>query len=426
MNSQKSAIDIGEITTQELSVQLDNPDSILLDIRPSAAYNGWQLQEEVRGGHIRGAVSFPCGWVKGLSTSDLKSLLSSKKVSSKKNNVVYGYLNDDCAEIADLLWNAGIRNISIYDAGLQEWAAEPNLPMQYLEKFSKLVHAKWIAELISRERIRYEPEFDPKIFEVGWEAIEEYKAGHIPGAMYLELSRIEPPPAMNIISDDDLLDFLLSQGIRRDSTVILYARNTMAAARAANILMFAGVKDVRILDGGFDAWVEAGFEIETFVQEPTPAEGFGGIMPGHPEYIIDMEGVKALLVDDRGVLVSVRSWEEYIGEKSGYDYIQAKGHITGAVWGYSGSDPYQLQDFRNPDNTMRSYHEIESNWREVNITPDRKIAFYCGSGWRASEAFFYAYLMGWENIAVYDGGWLEWSRDQSNPISQGAPQDRRG
>jgi thiosulfate/3-mercaptopyruvate sulfurtransferase len=150
-------------------------------------------------------------------------------------------------------------------------------------------------------------------------------------------------------------------------------------------------------------------------------EDFGREIPAHPEYIIDMDGAKALLADDQGLLVSLRSWDEYIGKTSGYDYIQARGHIAGAVWGYSGSDAHQLQDYRNHDNTMRSHHEIEANWGRAGITSDKKVAFYCGTGWRASEAFFYAHLMGRRNIAVYDGGWLEWSQNDENPIEQGKP-----
>jgi thiosulfate/3-mercaptopyruvate sulfurtransferase len=72
---------------------------------------------------------------------------------------------------------------------------------------------------------------------------------------------------------------------------------------------------------------------------------------------------------------------------------------------------------------MREYHEIEVFWRDVGITPDKRVAFYCGTGWRASETFFYAHLMGWPSVSVYDGGWYEWSRDESNPIESGVPQE---
>jgi thiosulfate/3-mercaptopyruvate sulfurtransferase len=82
-----------------------------------------------------------------------------------------------------------------------------------------------------------------------------------------------------------------------------------------------------------------------------------------------------------------------------------------------------MQNYSNMDNTMREYHEIEVFWSDVGITPDKRVAFYCGTGWRASETFFYAHLMGWPSVSVYDGGWYEWSRDESNPIESGVPQE---
>ena len=85
-----------------------------------------------------------------------------------------------------------------------------------------------------------------------------------------------------------------------------------------------------------------------------------------------------------------------------------------------------MQHYRSPDNSMREYHEIERNWRAAGITPNKQIGFYCGTGWRASEAFFDAYLLGWENAAVFDGGWFEWSLDESNPIEFGEPVNGEG
>jgi 3-mercaptopyruvate sulfurtransferase SseA len=84
-----------------------------------------------------------------------------------------------------------------------------------------------------------------------------------------------------------------------------------------------------------------------------------------------------------------------------------------------------MQHYRNVDNTMRAYPEIAANWEEAGISADKWLAFYCGTGWRASETWFYAYLMGWPRIAVYDGGWLEWSQDPiNNPIEVGEPPPR--
>jgi thiosulfate/3-mercaptopyruvate sulfurtransferase len=343
----------------------------------------------------------------------LKTLLQSKGVLPEKSIVIYGYKEDDCSILAELLRSFGFQKVFIYEAGLQEWAADASLPMDRLANYEKLVYPGWVKRHISDGKV--------KLFEVSHEGFEGYQVGHIPGAVHFDLGLIECAPDWNVCADDDLLKILLAVGITHKSQVVLYGRNTMAAARAANVLMYAGVEDVRILDGGWDAWLKAGYEMETGVVQPAPVEDFGREIPAHPEYIIDMDKARALLADDQGLLVSLRSWDEYIGKTSGYDYIQAKGHIAGAVWGYSGSDAHQLQDYRNHDNTMRSHHEIEANWGRAGITSDKKVAFYCGTGWRASEAFFYAHLMGRRNIAVYDGGWLEWSQDDANPIERGAP-----
>jgi thiosulfate/3-mercaptopyruvate sulfurtransferase len=82
-----------------------------------------------------------------------------------------------------------------------------------------------------------------------------------------------------------------------------------------------------------------------------------------------------------------------------------------------------MENYRNIDHTIREYHEVGDIWARDDITPDKHIAFYCGTGWRGSEAFFNAYFMGWPKISVYDGGWMEWSSDPNNPIATGVPEE---
>jgi thiosulfate/3-mercaptopyruvate sulfurtransferase len=222
--------------------------------------------------------------------------------------------------------------------------------------------------------------------------------------------------------------------------VILYGRDTegqanekwpgrragqIAATRAAAILTYAGVSDVRVLDGGYDHWVRAGLPLGTVANRPVPAERFGLPIPVRPEVLVDIDEAKAILADpDGSALVSVRTWREHIGAVSGYNYIGPAGRIAGDVWGNCGSDAYHMQHYRTIDNTMRPYPEIAANWAAAGITPDRRVAFYCGTGWRASETWFYAHLMGWDRIAVYDGGWLDWSNDPvSNATEVGEPRD---
>jgi len=409
------------ISTLELSQRLIDPELVVVDVRPMAAYNGWTLQREVRGGHIRGAISFPISWTEGVASTDLLPLLNSKGITPEKTVVIYGYGEDESATMAKTLRELGFSDVCTYDSGLAQWAADDSLPMARLANYEKLVHPQWVDRLISGENPEKYPGRGFVVFEVSSGEYEKYRAGHIPGAVHFDTNAIEKKPTWNRVSDRELEDILCAHGITHEKTVVLYSKNRSAATRVASILMYAGARDVRLLDGGFEAWTAAGYDVETKTHEPLPVETFGPTIPAYPEYILDTDEVRALLAHDEAVLVSVQSWSEYVGETSGYTYMQRKGHIAGALWGHPGSEPQGMEHYRNVDDTMRSYREIESVWRDGGITSDRRVIFYCGTGWRASEAFFCAYLMGWPDISIYDGGWLEWSLDESRRIEVGIP-----
>ena len=424
------------ISTAELAQQLLNLTLVVIDVRPMAAYNGWKLQGEARGGHIRGAIPFPLSWIDAVKAAELNTLLESKGITRDKTIVAYGYTRDEGSAMIRRLTDLGYQNVLVYKASLAEWAAHDNLPMDRLANYESLVHPEWVHGLIDGRSARTSSDKGFAILHVSCGEPADYERGHIPGAMHLETNALESAPSWNRLPDKDLEAALLAHGITHEKTIVLYgsvsnpdagrsqagqAAGQIAAARAAAILMYAGVEDVRLLNGGFDAWVSAGYEVETQGHQPNPAEAFGARVPGRPDMIIDIEEAKALLRDPGSVLVSMRSWPEFIGQTSGYDDIGPRGRIAGAVWGHAGSDAYHMQHYRNVDHTMRNYHEIDARWRDAGITPDKRVAFYCGTGWRASEAFFCAHLMGWEHVAIYDGGWREWSQDASNPIEMGEP-----
>jgi 3-mercaptopyruvate sulfurtransferase SseA len=182
-----------------------------------------------------------------------------------------------------------------------------------------------------------------------------------------------------------------------------------AAARAAHLMMVAEVQDVRLLDGGLNAWLTAGQPAVGGEAHRYPlATSFGGAFPANPHRLMDLAQVKALSQDENTTLVSIRTWAEF----SGYPYIATPGDIPGARWGRAGlnGDVNSMSDFQRPDGTMKPTHEITAMWREQGIESHRPTVFDYGTGWRASLAFFYAWVMGWEQIAVFDGRWFEWSR----------------
>lgn len=291
-------------------------------------------------------------------------------------------------------------------------------PSRHLPRWQHLVTPAWLAALIAGQPVVAAPCGKWRLFEIGCGDEASFLQAHVPGAHYIDTHQLERAPLWNKISDLSLLDLLLANGIRHDTTVLLYSRNTLAAARAAHLMLYAGVKDVRLLDGGFDAWKNASCEVAAGAPlAHAPATEFGVAFPANPEYLMDIHQVKDLLRRDEGVLVSIRTWKEFSGETSGYDYIEARGEIPGARWGRAGrdGDVNSMSDFHRPDGTMKPAAEIQAFWRNAGIHAGQRTTFYCGTGWRASLAFFYAWLMNWDRISVYDGGWCEWSREVTPP-----------
>jgi molybdopterin synthase sulfurtransferase len=427
------------ISTAELHRRLGDPDLTIVDVRAMPAYNGWRLSGEARGGHIPGAVAFPSTWLASVDDIEVERLLHSKDIVPSREVVLYGDRAEDMLAVEARLAALGHAGVRIYERGYVEWAADLALPIERLSRYDRLVHPEWLQQVLDGGRPEAAPAGPVLLFHVNFGVPEEYEDGHLPGALYLDTNLLENPDDWNRRSPEALEEVLCSLGVTHDTTVILYGRDTeghanekwpgrragqIAATRVALILRYAGVDDVRLLDGGYDWWVRAGYPLETVIREPAPVRSFGVQIPLHPEVIVDIDEAKQILSDrETAALVSVRTWNEHIGKVSGYSYIGPAGRIAGDVWGNCGSDAYHMQHYRNVDNTMRAYPEIAANWAEVGITADKWIAFYCGTGWRASETWFYAHLMGWQRIAVYDGGWFEWSKDPTrNPIEVGEAQ----
>lgn len=299
-----------------------------------------------------------------------------------------------------------------------------DLPSRALPRWQHLVTPAWLAALISGRAVVAPPAAAWRLFEVGCGGEASFAAGHVPEAGYLDTHRLERAPWWTKVADRELLQVLLDHGIRHDVTVVLYGRHPLCAARAAHLLLYAGVKDVRLLDGGFEAWRAARLPVTQGASRvPPPAADFGVTLPARPGYLLDTDQVRELVRRDDGTLVSIRTWDEFVGNTSGYAYIAAKGDIPGARWGHAGraGDVHSMSDFHRPDGTMRPPGEIRAFWQAAGIHPGRRTVFYCGTAWRASLAFFYAWLMGWPRIGVYDGGWAAWSSHPGHPIAVGAP-----
>lgn len=425
---------IATVSTNTLADRAANTDHEILDVRPLAAYNGWELRGEQRGGHVPGAKSLPLEWTRYM---DWVEVLDEKGLSAEMPVTVYGYSLEEAEEMTEKLTRLGFDALAVYDGFLDEWTADPDRPLRRMERYRQLVYPEWLHSLISAPGQNGIDVGDYVVCHAHFDYRQDYEDGHIPGAIPLNTNWLESPETWNRRSPEELKELLERQGIRHNTTVILYGRFSyptydqdfpaqsaghLGAMRCAALMLYAGVEDVRILNGGLNTWEAAGFDTSTDDVNPEPVDDFGIQVPAHPEYMVDLGEAQDLLASADGDLVSVRSWAEFIGERSGYHYIEETGRIPGAVFGNCGSDAYHMENYRNFDYTTREFPEIEAQWAEAGITPDKHLAFYCGTGWRGSEAFMNAYLMGWPRISVYDGGWYEWSSHPDLPTETGSPE----
>jgi len=425
-----------ELTTREVAAAHRKKDVMLIDVRSADAYNGWKLRNEWRGGHIPGARSLPAKWARYIDWPDI---VQAKKILPAHHLILYGYDPAETEAVAGKFRQSGYERVSVYHRLADEWSAIEELPLNKLSRYRQLVPPQWLHELTESGSA---PEYDNRRFvlcHAHYRNRAAYEEGHIPGAVDLDTNRLESPETWNRRSPAEIKTVLENLGITHDTTVVLYGRfsfpdnadpfpgssaGQLGAFRCAFIMLYAGVKDVRMLNGGLQSWLDMGLATTTAETLPQPVPQFGIDIPARPALVKDLPEAREILQSTDQNLVSVRSWREFIGEVSGYNYIQKKGRIPGAVFGNCGSDAYHMENYRNLDHTGREYQEIRQMWAEVGVTPARHNSFYCGTGWRASEAFYNAWLMGWNDISVYDGGWFEWSSDERNPCETGIPAGR--
>ena len=275
------------------------------------------------------------------------------------------------------------------------------------------VSADWVKSVIDGNQSQSS---NYVILEASWgEPSADYKKAHIPGALHINTDLIEEPNYWNVRTPEEIEQVMKDFGISKDTAVIIYGEPS-PAARVALTFLWAGVEEVHILDGNLKAWTDMGYATSNNDEKATPIEDVGVTVPAHPEYIISLpEQIIEKQKDPNFKLVSIRSWDEFIGKISGYSYIEKVGEPKGAVW---GRDEF---DYVDDNGKVISIDEAQKIWNEWGVTKDNEISFYCGTGWRAAIPFLIAYQEGWTNVTLFDGGWYVWQMNPELPIQLGDP-----
>jgi 3-mercaptopyruvate sulfurtransferase SseA len=266
------------------------------------------------------------------------------------------------------------------------------------------------AELLAADRSR------TVLLDVRWalgddQGRQKYLAGHLPGAVFVDLETelADPPSAAEgrhpLPSVQRLQRAARRWGIGVGDPVVAYdATGGLAAARAWWLLRWAGLTDVRLLDGGLDAWRRAGGPLEN--GEVVPEPGDVVLSGGHlPVLSID----EAASLPSSGVLLDARAGERYRGELEPVD--PRAGHVPGAV---SAPTTENLA----ADGTFRPASELRARFGDLGVQPGATVGVYCGSGVTAAHEVAALAAAGID-AALWPGSWSQWSANPDRPVATG-------
>ena len=237
----------------------------------------------------------------------------------------------------------------------------------------------------------------------------DYAAGHVPGAFFVDLDTELAAPAgeggRHPLPSPEVVERTLQRcGVGEGTRVVVHdGRESFAAARAWWVFRWVGLRDVRVLDGGYAAWLAAGLPVST--EEPEPR---GSDFRARPGGMPTVDAAGAADWPRSGLLLDARAPERYAGEVEPIDPVA--GHIPGAV-----NSPTSA--WLEPEGGFRK--DLAQHWRSVvGDRGDEPVAVYCGSGVTAAHHVLALAELGLDS-ALYPGSWSEWVRDPGRPVATG-------
>ena len=250
---------------------------------------------------------------------------------------------------------------------------------------------------------------------------KDYFRGHLPTAHHINFDTLrgtDKAVPVQYLPDDITAKLLIRAGADKARTHIVYATGEalpndeiLSSTMVVHVLEKAGVKDIRVLDGGLPAWKAAGFPItQDYFGNPAgslPKKGDAGT---HAT-IADVQKVAG---KPGHVLIDARPINEFRGED---DVWLRKGHIPGAI-------SFHWARLMEKDNThkFKPFAETKAELEKAGITPDKNIICYCGTSREGSLLRFYLkHVAGYPNVRLYEGAWKEyvWLKDKSLPAETG-------
>lgn len=280
---------------------------------------------------------------------------------------------------------------------------DPNPRFQDYPHPERLVSTEWLAEHLDYPSLR--------IFECNADSLL-YDIGHIPGALRIDWQKdLFDPITHDVVNGHQFATLMRHLGVRPGDTVIFYGdKGNRWAAHAAWVFTLFGHADVRLLDGGRDAWFmeerPSSFAVRNYPVSDYP------LLERKDKYLRVYQ-LDVLELLGRALILDVRDEKHYRGEMDGSQGIVTSryGHIPTAH-----NIPWDAAI--GPDSRFRSRKSLRETYGLVrNIDPRCDVVTYCDNGERASHTWFVlTYLLGYDNVFNYDGSWREWGNSMRMPI----------
>ncbi len=234
----------------------------------------------------------------------------------------------------------------------------------------------------------------------------EYLAGHVPGASFVDVDAdlAGPGEGRHPLPDPEHFAAAMRRcGVTASRPVVVLDQDvSLAAGRAWWLLRHFGHPDVRVLDGGFAAWVRSGGPVEVGEAHAAPGdfEPGPGVMPH-----VDADAIPALLAAGFKV-VDVRAPKRFRGEVEPIDPVA--GHIPGAT-------NLPASTLFEPDGTFLPAARLRALLGELKAGD----VVSCGSGITASQVLLACDEAGIQGVALYPGSWSGWISDPARPVAVG-------